>query len=111
MALDQFKADYEKAIDLRKTIEAENQKRKNAESSGKSTAKVLENVPSSLIVRLFPSWPTRDAQSANSRTGKDCDSWRGHGNVKLSIDSYVDHRKRRRNGKAKSQNCVLNSIS
>jgi hypothetical protein len=37
--LDQFKGDYEKATDSKNRIQAEFQRRKNAESAGQSTAK------------------------------------------------------------------------
>ena len=38
--IDQFNADYVKATETLKRIQGENQKRKNAEASGQSTARV-----------------------------------------------------------------------
>ncbi len=38
--LDQFKGDYDKAMESLKRVQNENQKRKTAEAAGQSTAKV-----------------------------------------------------------------------
>ena len=69
--LDQFKSDYEKAMDLMNRIKTENQKRKTAEASGQSTAKVCCDSGERNIVRLPIERTIGAAQYPVTRLGKD----------------------------------------